>query len=165
MARDARVILGKNQAGNGPPVRLKRSFRLTGVGVGANSREMPSPAIANLLILQDRDTKRLGLEAQLKAVPGDIARVEARIAAEKAAIDAAKHELRTLESKKKILETEIGSADDRLDAWWQRATPAAGDTVAALDEIAASSAADLASMSVATRVLRSLVRAVTGAHF
>ena len=61
--------------------------------------------------------------------------------------------------------TEIGSADDRLDAWWQRATPAAGDTVAALDEIAASSAADLASMSVATRVLRSLVRAVTGAHF
>ncbi len=61
--------------------------------------------------------------------------------------------------------TEIGSADDRLDAWWQRATPAAGDTVAALDELAASSAADLASMSVATRVLRSLVRAVTGAHF
>ena len=39
-----------------------------------------------LLILQDRDVKRLALEAQLKAVPRDIALVEQRIAAEKAAI-------------------------------------------------------------------------------
>jgi predicted nucleic acid-binding Zn-ribbon protein len=75
---------------------------------------MPSPTIELLLILQDRDTKRHGIEAQLKAVPREIAAVEQRIAAEKAAIDAAKGELRELESKKKLLETEIGSAETQL---------------------------------------------------
>src|SRR5471030_3117169 len=72
---------------------------------------MPSPTIELLLILQDRDTKRLGVEAQIKAVPREIAAVEQRIASEKAAIDAAKGEVHGLESKKKILETEIGSAE------------------------------------------------------
>jgi uncharacterized protein len=72
---------------------------------------MPSPTIEQLLILQDRDTKRLGIEAQLKAVPREIAAVEQRIGAEKAAIDAAKAEVHGLESKKKLLETEIGSAE------------------------------------------------------
>jgi len=72
---------------------------------------MPSPTIELLLILQDRDTKRLAVEAQMKAVPREIAAVEQRIASERAAIDAAKGELRELESKKKILETEIGSAE------------------------------------------------------
>ncbi|MBL9201432.1 MAG: hypothetical protein JNL39_13060 [Opitutaceae bacterium] len=75
---------------------------------------MITPAIQALLILQDRDTKRLGLEAQLKQVPADIARVEAKIAAEKAAIDAAKHELNSLEVRKKSLENDIGSAEAKL---------------------------------------------------
>ncbi|MBI5769115.1 MAG: hypothetical protein HZA93_15080 [Verrucomicrobia bacterium] len=75
---------------------------------------MSNPAVETLLILQDRDVKRLGLEAQLKAVPGDVARVEAKIAAEKAAIEAARTELRELETKKKLLETEIGSAEATL---------------------------------------------------
>lgn len=75
---------------------------------------MPSPVIESLLILQDRDSKRLGVETQLKAVPRDIAAVEAKIAAEKAAIEAAKLELRELESKKKLIETEIGSAETKL---------------------------------------------------
>ena len=61
--------------------------------------------------------------------------------------------------------TERADADARLDAWWERTAPAADDTMAALDDLASSSGPDLASMSVATRVLRSLVRAVTGAHF
>jgi hypothetical protein len=72
---------------------------------------MPSPTIELLLILQDRDEGRIGIEAQLKAVPQEIADVERRIAAEKGAIDAAKGELRDLEAKKKALETEIGSAE------------------------------------------------------
>ncbi len=72
---------------------------------------MPSPTIELLLILQDRDTRRLGIEAQLKGAPREVAAVEQRIAAERAAIDAAKTELREFESKKKILETEIGSAE------------------------------------------------------
>jgi predicted nucleic acid-binding Zn-ribbon protein len=72
---------------------------------------MPNPTIELLLVLQDRDTKRLGIEAQLKAVPREIAAVEHRIASEKAAIEAAKGEVRDFESKKKILETEIGSSE------------------------------------------------------
>jgi uncharacterized protein len=72
---------------------------------------MPSPTIEKLLILQDRDSKRIGVEAQMTAVPREIAAVEQRIGAEKGAIDAAKGEVRELESKKKILETEIGSAE------------------------------------------------------
>ena len=32
---------------------------------------MPSPALEALLILQDRDTKRLGLEAQLRTTGAD----------------------------------------------------------------------------------------------
>lgn len=75
---------------------------------------MSTPVIQALLILQDRDLKRIGLEGQLKAVPADVARVEQKIASEKAAIDSAKTELRELESKKKLLETEIGSAQDKL---------------------------------------------------
>src|SRR6185295_17923348 len=75
---------------------------------------MPNAVIQALLILQDRDLKRLGLEAQLKAVPGDIARVEQKIASEKAAIDTARTEMRDLEAKKKVLETEIGSAEDKM---------------------------------------------------
>jgi predicted nucleic acid-binding Zn-ribbon protein len=75
---------------------------------------MPSPALEALLILQDRDVKRQGLEAQLKAVPLDIAAVERKIAAEKGAIEAAKTEVKELETKKKLLETEIGSAETKL---------------------------------------------------
>src|SRR5476651_2465397 len=81
---------------------------------GQSDGRMASLVIEPLLILQDRDTKRLALEAQLKAVPGDIARVEQRIAAEKAAIETARLEARELESKKKLIETEIGSAADKL---------------------------------------------------
>lgn len=75
---------------------------------------MPNAVIQALLILQDRDLKRVALESQLKAVPGDVARVEQKIAAEKAAIETARIELRELETKKKALELEIGAAEDRL---------------------------------------------------
>lgn len=75
---------------------------------------MPNPVIEKLLILQDRDLRRVALETQIKAVPRDIASVEQKIAAEKAAIEAAKAELKALESKKKLLETDIGSAEAKL---------------------------------------------------
>jgi len=75
---------------------------------------MRHPALDKLLILQDRDGKRLNLEAQLKAAPRDIAAVEQKIASEKAAIDSARTELKELEVKKKSLETEIGTADEKV---------------------------------------------------
>jgi predicted nucleic acid-binding Zn-ribbon protein len=56
----------------------------------------------------------LALESQLKAVPADIALVERDIANEKAAIETARAELIALESRKKLLETEIGSAEQTL---------------------------------------------------
>jgi len=110
----ARVFLRKNEAGKAVSLRLNETFRLTGVGVPARTSSMPSPLLETLLILQDRDTKKLGIEAQLKAVPRDVAAVEAKIAAEKAAIEAARTEIRELETKKKLLETEIGSAETKL---------------------------------------------------
>lgn len=85
-----------------------------GGGGGQCPGRMVTPVIQSLLILQDRDLKRLGLEAQLKQVPTDIARVEQKIAAEKAAIETARTELRELEVKKKALETEIGSAETKV---------------------------------------------------
>jgi len=75
---------------------------------------MLTPALEKILILQDCDARRLNLEAQLKSVPRDVALVEQKIAAEKAALDGARLELRELESKKKLIETEIGSAEERL---------------------------------------------------
>src|SRR5437588_474129 len=75
---------------------------------------MAHPTIEPLLILQDRDMKRLGLEAQLKAIPGDVARVEQKISSEKAAIETARNELKELEVKKKTTESEIASATEKL---------------------------------------------------
>lgn len=80
----------------------------------AESADMPHPALESLLILQDRDTRRRSLEAQLKAIPSDIASVEQKIAAEKASLDAARNELKELEVKKKGVETDIGSAEQKV---------------------------------------------------
>lgn len=110
----ARVFLGKNKPANAVLLALRRGFHLTGVGVRAKCPFMVAPVLEKLLILQDRDAKRLGLETQLKGVPRDISLVEQKIAAEKAAIEAAKQEMRELETKKKLLETEIGSAEGKL---------------------------------------------------
>jgi predicted nucleic acid-binding Zn-ribbon protein len=110
----AKVILRKNGPGKGLLLAYTRGFHLTGVGVGAKWPVMLAPVLEKLLILQDRDAKRLSLEAQLKAVPRDIAAVEGKIAGEKAAIETARLELRELESNKKIIETEIGSAEGKL---------------------------------------------------
>ena len=110
----AKVILRKNRAGNGLLLPYTREFHLTGVGVGAKCPVMPAPVLEKLLILQDRDAKRLSVEAQLKAVPRDIAAVENKITSEKGAIETARLELRELESHKKIIETEIGSAEGKL---------------------------------------------------
>jgi len=75
---------------------------------------MLSPALEKLLVLQDRDLRRVGLDTQLKSMPGEVALEERKIAAARTAIEAAKNELKDLEVKKKALETEIGSAEQKL---------------------------------------------------
>jgi len=57
-------------------------------------------SLEKLLVLQERDSQRLAFEQQLNGVPREIAAVEAKIAAERTAIEAAKAEWHGLESKK-----------------------------------------------------------------
>jgi uncharacterized protein len=77
---------------------------------------MPQPpdSLVSLLVVQERDDRVRKLVAQLALIPADRARVEKDIAAERGAIDAARVEVRELETKKKLLETEIGSAEAKL---------------------------------------------------
>ena len=74
---------------------------------------MVAISLEKLLILQERDRTRLAFEQQLAATPRERATIEGKIAAEKAAIESAKAEWHGLESKKKQLELEIGSAQDK----------------------------------------------------
>ena len=75
---------------------------------------MAAAALPSLLTLQERDSQRLALEQQLATMPREVAAVEARIAAEKAAIETAKAEWHGLESKKKLLDVEIKSAEEKV---------------------------------------------------
>jgi predicted nucleic acid-binding Zn-ribbon protein len=75
---------------------------------------MVAISLDKLLVLQERDSKRLSFEQQLKSVPREIASVEGKITAEKAAIETAKAEWHGLESKKKQLEMEIGGAEEKI---------------------------------------------------
>ena len=75
---------------------------------------MAAFSLEKLLVLQERDSKRLAFEQQLKGVPREIAAVEAKIAAERSAIETAKAEWHGLEAKKKLLEVEIKSAEEKI---------------------------------------------------
>ncbi|MDF9828217.1 putative nucleic acid-binding Zn-ribbon protein [Ereboglobus sp. PH5-5] len=75
---------------------------------------MRHPAIDNLLILQNRDTKRIQLETEIKSVPDLVRAVEEKILADKKAIEDARTELMDLETQKKLIETEIGTMQGTL---------------------------------------------------
>ena len=75
---------------------------------------MRHPAIEKLLILQEHDTQRIRLESEIQSAPGAIRTVEEKISAEKKAIEDARAEMHELEAKRKLIETEIGSAQGTL---------------------------------------------------
>lgn len=75
---------------------------------------MPTPLVETLLILQDRDLRRIATETQLKAMPRDIALIEQKIASDKAALETARGELKELEVRKKGIEGEIATAETNL---------------------------------------------------
>ena len=75
---------------------------------------MPHAVLTQLLVVQDRDSRRRQLDQQFAAVPVERAQAEKAIGAERAAIDAARAELLGLEAKKKLMQTEIGSLETRL---------------------------------------------------
>lgn len=76
--------------------------------------EMVVVDLSKLRELQVRDMQKVSLEQQIEAVPRDIAAVEARIASERLAIETAKTEWHGLEAKKKTLEVEIKSAEEKV---------------------------------------------------
>ncbi len=83
----------------------------SGTGITA---AMLSPALEKLLVFQDRDQRRLSLETQIKHVPEEIAAVRRKIEEEKTGLESAKLALREAEAKRKALESEIGSAEQKM---------------------------------------------------
>jgi uncharacterized protein len=75
---------------------------------------MLPPVLEKLLILQARDRRRLELEGQLRGIPGDVSTVERRIEAERKAIEDAKLQWQQLETRKKLLETDVASAGQKV---------------------------------------------------
>ncbi|MBE2213852.1 MAG: hypothetical protein IAE82_08270 [Opitutaceae bacterium] len=67
-----------------------------------------------LLILQDRDQRRVQLEKALTQVPRERATVESRIAAHKTAIDAAKKAVTDLELKRKEIEATLQGFEEQI---------------------------------------------------
>lgn len=96
--------------GAGPGMR---AAGLTGFAPGGITARMPSPALEQLLVYQDRDQRRLSLESQIRQVPDDIAAVRRKIEEEKHGLEAAKGALREAEARRKALETEIGLAEQK----------------------------------------------------
>lgn len=70
-----------------------------------------------LLILQDRDQRRVQLEKALAQVPRDRATVEARIVAHKASIDATKRALADLELKRKDIEATLRGYEEQISKY------------------------------------------------
>lgn len=87
---------------------------MTAAGRADIHANMPSPSIEKILILQERDMRRVLLETQLKAVPHEIASVRHKIEEEKAAADSAKNEWKNLETRRKGLENEVNSAEEKI---------------------------------------------------
>lgn len=75
---------------------------------------MRDATIDKLLVLQERDIRRLDLETQLEAIPADISAVERKIAADKARLDEAKTRLRELDVARKGNDHEISAAEHQI---------------------------------------------------
>ena len=82
--------------------------------MAAQWANMPTSTLEKLLVLQERDQQRLSVESQLRVLPREVVAVEQLIAAEKAAIEAARGGLQGFEVKRKTIENEVGAAEERL---------------------------------------------------
>jgi uncharacterized protein len=70
-----------------------------------------------LLVLQERDQRRVQLEKALAQMPRERLAVDARIAAQKQSIEAAKQSVTELELKRKNLETSIKGFEDQVSRY------------------------------------------------
>lgn len=72
------------------------------------------PAVTQLLIIQDRDRKLRQLKVELRNAPIDKKSLETKLAGASAALDAAKLKAKEIEVKRKELENEVRSRQDRI---------------------------------------------------
>src|SRR5512145_32250 len=74
-------------------------------------------AITKLLILQDRDRKILSLQEELARIAPDRQELQGRAVAVQAALDAAKTQVKHLESERKRLELEVESKKQLIERY------------------------------------------------
>jgi len=74
-------------------------------------------ALQTLLILQDRDTRRVQLEKVLAHIPVERAGIERRIAAHRGSIEAAKKSLTDLELRRKELEAVLRDLEEQVQRY------------------------------------------------
>ena len=86
---------------------------MTGFAGSGITAAMLSPALEKLLVFQDRDQRRLSLETQIKHAPEEIVTVRRKIDEVRAGLESAKAACRDAEAKRKALETEIGTAEQK----------------------------------------------------
>lgn len=72
------------------------------------------PEVTQLLIIQDRDRKLKQLKTELKNAPLERKAMEAKLAGTSAALDAAKLKAKEIEVKRKDLENEVRTRQDRI---------------------------------------------------
>jgi uncharacterized protein len=72
------------------------------------------PAVTQLLIIQDRDRKLRQLKVELKNAPLDRKSLETKLAGANAALDAAKLKAKEIEVKRKDLENEVRTRQERI---------------------------------------------------
>ena len=72
------------------------------------------PAVTQLLIIQDRDRKLRQLKIELKNAPIERKSLEAKLAGTSAALDAAKLKAKEIEVKRKDLENEVRTREERI---------------------------------------------------
>lgn len=70
--------------------------------------------IEQLLILQDRDTRLINIEASLKSIPLEVAKYERKIAEEEAALAAAHKRVQELEVRRKDLDNDVKIAEEQV---------------------------------------------------
>lgn len=75
------------------------------------------PVIEKLLILQDRDQKILKLLDELSRIGPERDGLQAKLAANQAGMDAAKHQVKHLESERKKLELEVESKKQLIERY------------------------------------------------
>jgi len=75
------------------------------------------PVIEKLLVLQDRDRKILTLQDELSRIGPERQGLQIRLAGSQAALDAAKHQVKHLESERKKLELEVDAKKQLIERY------------------------------------------------